>query len=314
MEGIGVNWDHLTYFQKVAEMGSFTLAAKELYLTTAALSKAIRNLEKEIGFPLFEKQGRNSVLTEYGAMFNRNVTTALRELDKGLQEVYTRVGLVKGLVRISGVWTMMSGFLPERIKAFHALYPDVTFHTKYRLTYQVLRSVIDKVADIGLCGDFIVEDEDYSEVERTLLYTEKLFMIAPKNHWLARREYVDFGELRDELFVSFQAVNAGGVYEAFWELCCRHDFQPKIAFEASDDHVIIAFVGAGLGIALMPDSPYLPLPQDKVVSIPFKENFPVRHQYLIWRKNRYLSPVAKAFRDFIISTTLPANPAPGGAP
>jgi len=297
-----MNWDHLKYFQKVALSQNFTLAAKELYITTAALSKAIHTLEKELGFPLFEKQGRNSVLTEYGMLFAQHVTAALEELDIGIQEVYNRVGLIKGHIKMSGNWTMSGGFLPERIKAFRTLYPEVTYFTKYEITSKVIRNVIDRMSDLGFCGDYSEEDENYSGLERTLLYTEELVIIVPKDHWMTNSKYVNFQELKNEDFISFRMVNAGGVYEAFYDLCVKHEFRPQIVYEAIDDHAVVSTVAAGLGVALVPNSKYLSLRD--VVAIPFRENKPIRHQYVIWRKNGYLAPVAKAFRDFVTSTTI----------
>ena len=297
-----MNWDHLTYFRKAVEVQNLTLAAKSLYISPAALSKAISSLEAEIGFPLFKKQGRNSVLTEYGIIFYDHVVTALDEVDKGLQSVYSRVGLVKGHVRISGNWTMCNGFLPEQIKAFRKLHPEVSYFTKYQITSQVIRSVITRVSDLGLCGDFDVDEDDHSELERRLLYKEDLAMIVPNDHWMAKIEFVNFNDLRDEDFVSFRAVNSGGVFEALQKLCLQHEFQPRIVFEANDDPTVVSFVATGLGIAMVPYSKYLPLKD--VVVVPFKENSPVRHQYIIWRKNDYLAPVAKAFRDFIIANNM----------
>lgn len=56
-----MNWQHLIYFQKVAQTENFTQAAKELFITTPALSKAIRGIEEELGFPLFEKRAETPV-------------------------------------------------------------------------------------------------------------------------------------------------------------------------------------------------------------------------------------------------------------
>ena len=296
-----MNWNHLLYFQRIAELQSFTLAANSLYISPAALSKAIRNLERHLGFPLFKKQGRNSVLTEYGVLFYKHISSAFAEVDKGLQCIYDRVNLVKGLIKISGNWTMCGGFLPERINAFRTLHPEVTYFMKYLLSSEVIQSVLSNKSDLGFCGDYDISESNHSELERKLLYKEDLVMISPKNHWLAGQDYVNFSQLKEEDFISFQTVNAGGIYEALLELCDRHEFRPKIVFEANDDHVIVALVAAGMGVALVPHSKYLPL--DNVAITAFRENAPVRHQYIIWRKNDYIPPVAKAFRDFIISTT-----------
>ena len=94
---------------------------------------------------------------------------------------------------------------------------------------------------------------------------------------------------------------SGGVYEAYMNLCSVYNINPHITFEAQDDHAIIALVRAGMGIALIPDSKYLPL--DGVSVVRFSEHVPKRDQYMIWRKNSYLPPVSKALKDFIIENS-----------
>lgn len=82
-----VNTDHLRYFQKLAETGHFSKAAKELCITQPALSNSIRKLEKSLGFTLFESSdeaNRSVKLTVYGAEFARHINVALKEIDKAM--------------------------------------------------------------------------------------------------------------------------------------------------------------------------------------------------------------------------------------
>lgn len=79
-----MNLSQLYYFRKLSELQHYTKAAKELYITQPALSDAIRSLEKELGVPLFQREGRNVKLTRYGKEFSAYVHDALRELDKGI--------------------------------------------------------------------------------------------------------------------------------------------------------------------------------------------------------------------------------------
>lgn len=114
-----MNWQHLIYFHKIVEAGSFSAASKQLYITSSALSKAIQNLESELEFPLFEKQGRKATLTEYGREFDCSVKKAIDIMEGQIQSIHERTGIVSGKLRVSGVWTMVGGYLPEKIRAFH---------------------------------------------------------------------------------------------------------------------------------------------------------------------------------------------------
>ena len=76
-----MNYQSLIYFKRVAELQHYTRAAKALYMTQPALSKAIRNLEEELGASLFRREGRNVVLTPYGSLFYEYVKRSVEEMD-----------------------------------------------------------------------------------------------------------------------------------------------------------------------------------------------------------------------------------------
>jgi len=240
------------------------------------------------------------VITKYGKCFDAYVTRAISEIENGIQDICGQIGLVKGCIHLAGNWTMMGGFLPEKLRAFSVLYPDVTYKTKFMLTSQTLDSILSGESDLGFCGNFDDQCETYSVIDRTFLYEEDLVLIVPHNHKYASRQYVEFEALADQNFITFKNVNSGGVYEAYTSLCAKYKVAPRVSFEGQDDHVIVALVRAGMGIALVPDSKWLPL--DDVAVLRFPHDTPKRNQYVIWRKNAYISPVARTFRDFVIQS------------
>ena len=220
----------------------------------------------------------------------------MQELDTGLQRIYDKNGIVRGRLRLAGNWTMCGGYLPHRIKEFNQLRPEVTHFTRFLLTSDILRYVQNSSIHLGFCGDFV--QDEYPEIERHHLFTENMVLIVPLDHPLASRQEVLFSELRSEAFISFKMINSGGAYEALIELCTKYGFTPNIVYEMTDDHAIVSTVQIGLGIALVPQNECLPL--NGVAIVPIKDEHPIRHQYMIWKKNSYLPPIARAFRDYII--------------
>lgn len=108
---------------------------------------------------------------------------------------------------------------------------------------------------------------------------------------------VEFEQLSKEEFVTYKNVNSGINY-IFRKMCKEAGFNPKVAFEVSDDTAIVRMVSNGLGIALVPVS--LEIPGDQVIAIPFQEDqIPYRNQYMIWNGKRYMPPPVREFRDFI---------------
>lgn len=294
-----MNWQHLTYFLTTAEVQNFTQAAEQLYVTPSTLSKAIRNLENELGFPLFEKQGRNVMLTSYGTTFYQYVAMAASDLAGGLTAVQRQMGFQSGHIHLSGIYTMCADYLPPRIKAFKQLRPDATFTLEYQITSKILADITDGNCDLGFCGDYEVDFEEYVNVERILLKIEDLVIAASKDHWLAEKPYVELEELKEEPFIIYRNVNSGISYN-FWPLFQNTGFMPRVAFEVTDDHSILGLVAAGLGIALVADNPAL---QSKGVIIRHLKGLnPTRNQYMIWRKDRFMSGTAQKFRDFILDS------------
>lgn len=294
-----MNWQHLTYFLKIAELQNFGKAAEILYLTPSALSKAMRGLEDTLGFPLFERKGRKSILTPYGENFYKYVSSASDCITDGIQSINETLGTSYGRVVISGTFTTSATFLPERIKIFKEKYPDIVFFIESNITNKILDALLTGEIDLGFCSDYEKDIERFHELERVLIKIEEVVLIVPKNHLLSSEKYVDFKKLGDEKFVSFRSVNAGTSY-ILWNLCSKAGITPQIAFQVPDEYSIIGLVAVGLGIALIPDNPSLNL--DNVSVLRFKDDIPVRRQYMVWKKNRFMPPVVKAFRDFIISS------------
>lgn len=116
-----MNLAHLYYFCKLAELQHYTKAAKELYITQPSLSGAISSLEAELGIALFEKSGRNVVLTKYGKEFYDTVSVALRTLDKGVAKAKEYGGGLSGTVNIGCIPTIQSDFIPQVLLAFRDL-------------------------------------------------------------------------------------------------------------------------------------------------------------------------------------------------
>lgn len=291
-----MNWQHLTYFQTVAETENFTQAAKILYVTPSALSKAIHSLEAELGFPLFTKSGRNSVLTDYGRSFKTYVDRAMGCITDGLNDIHEQMNQISGPVNLAGVYTMCSEYLPGYLKDFLFLYPNVKFSMVYQITSDILNQLLSEKIDLGFCGDYELEDRRYSSIEYLLLKKEELVIITSEAHPLSQQSFVTISELKEESFIIYRNVNSG-ISLIFWELCKNAGVNPKIAFELPDDQNILSLVSAGLGIALIADTPMIHRPDIHILR--FSGDPPVRNQYMVWKKDHFLSPAGRAFRDFI---------------
>lgn len=299
-----MNWQHLTYFKTTAETQNFTRAAEQLYITPSALSKAVHNLENELGFPLFEKHGRNVYLTRFGKTFYEYVVKANTDLEDGLAQVQKELGLCTGRIFLSAIYTMCAEYLPPRIKEFKKLYPDVAISFEYAITSKILEHILSGTSDLGFCGDYGLESAEFADIEHQLIRVEELVMIASADHWLAGENFVDVNKLKDESFIIYKNVNSGISYN-FWPLFKDVGFTPRIAFEVNDDHSILGLVASGLGVALVADNPSMR--HEGIVMKRFQRNPPTRNQYMVWKKGLFAPPVVQAFRELILDSITEDN-------
>lgn len=294
-----MNTQHLAYFLKIATSQSFSQTAELLYISPSALSKAMRNLEIELGFPLFKKMGRHSVLTEQGKIFYNHLDEANQIFCDGLRTINEQFGVMKGRIRISGTPLMCYQFLPERIMNFKKEFPDVNFLMEPYTTNEILENVVSGKSDIGFCSNYEKMKPYRRSLYRILLQEHDLVLITPRDHPLAGKKTVDLCELAEEKFILLRSLNAG-TSQIFKQLCERAEIKPDVVFEAADPYSIIHLVSSGFGISIVPDDDSLNF--ENVAVIRFKGKVPARKQYMVWHKEHHLSQVTESFKEFIIQS------------
>ena len=119
-----MNLSQLQYFKVLAQEEHYTRAAQMLSITQPSLSHAISQLEQELGTRLFEKKGRNVVLTRYGKMFLPYVEESLKVLNEGVQRIQEVNGSRHGIIHLAYIYTMGSEFAPKLVRKFLDAYPD----------------------------------------------------------------------------------------------------------------------------------------------------------------------------------------------
>lgn len=295
-----MNFQSLFYFKTVAELQHYTKAANQLFISQPALSKAIRNLEIELGCSLFQKDGRNVTLTHYGSCFYDYVRQALSEIDNGVSAVRHMVDVENNTVCVSALFSLYSKYLPDKILHFRRLYPASRFSIRHKFTSAILNDVVTGHSELGLCSNFEPTGK-YAPLTLHRLYTEPLTLIVSKTHPFAgRTDKIKIPELKGEPFVVY-IWSALGTNKILSDLCALYGFEPNIFREAYSDYGVMGTVAAGDGIAIMTKSdcennPSLVCVDVETEGVPF-----VRDTNLVWQKDKPLPPLPTAFRDMLIS-------------
>lgn len=290
-----MNLQQLEYFKIIAEVENFTKASNLLSVSQPALSKAISKLEEELEVPLFKKNGRNIKLTHFGKMFLSHSNAALLEIDKGIQELKKIVNQDTSIISISSTSSVGTYFMPFIISDFLNKNPN----TRFQFNHESIRNIICdlKYGKIDLGFYECMENINIpNEIESIAIRKEEYVLIVPKNHYLSNRFEVSLKELENESFVAFCIDNKDKMisYSEFL------GYIPKISIRPSEAGMLEGLVAAGAGISIVPNTPIINTNAVSILKI--KEKIKDKTIYMGWLKDAYMSPIAKIFKDFVISS------------
>ena len=289
---------HLIYFKKVAECEHLTRASEELFISPSALSKAIANLEEELGIVLFEKSGRNIQLNRYGKMFYNYVVKATDEIEEGIHFIQRAANVCTGDIRVSTIFSVGTNYLPELLSRFNKEHPQIHIELSQKTTRQILSELGANQLDLGFCSEFN-HSEEYPSICRDLLYAEEIFLAVPAGHPLSDRTEVCFDDIRDETFISYNhATGIASTINKAIEKIAGPDFHLKTSFLINDPYTITHMVAKGLGLGFVVENSSLYTANIKLLKVTDLNFFhPI---YMVWKDNVYMSPAANALREYAL--------------
>jgi DNA-binding transcriptional LysR family regulator len=246
-DGNDVELRYLSAFLAVAEELHFGRAAKRLQMAQPPLSQQIRQLERELGVQLFERNTRTVRLTSAGESFLEPVRTVLKDID-----IATRVAKAAGRGEFGRVTVGFAGAsshesLPLLTRAVRAAHPGLELVMRGQTYANVaLARVVDGSLDLG----FVRLPVTQPGVEARVIDEEEMICALPSDHRLARRQRIPVEELAEEPFVGFPSNAGSSVRDATVRTCVAAGFTPRVVQEAPDSYTILALVAAGVGVTL----------------------------------------------------------------
>ncbi|MFF9621973.1 LysR family transcriptional regulator [Streptomyces griseosporeus] len=245
---------HLRVLRAVAATGSFSAAGRELGCTQPAVSQQMKALEASVGTPLLVRSGREMRLTQAGEALVRHAAGILAGLTAAEEEVAAIAGLRAGRVRLVSFPSGSSTLVPTALAALRAAHPG----TRVSLEEAEPPQSVDKLragdCDIALAFRYegaAVADEWDDLVVRPLL-RDPLIALVPERHPLARSTAgagsVAIGALAGEPWIAGCPRCRGQLVE----VCEGAGFTPRIDFATDDYPAVVGLVGAGLGVAVLP--------------------------------------------------------------
>ncbi|MFL0167449.1 LysR family transcriptional regulator [Candidatus Clostridium helianthi] len=289
-----MNLNHLQYFRVLAKLEHYTQASKELSITQPSLSHAISTLEKDLGTYLFEKEGRNVKLTKYGRFFLQYVDSALNELEVGEKKLKALADSTSGVIDLGFIYTLGAYVMPNLIKEFldKEKFKKISFSLFQGTTHNIITGLKSEKFDLGFCS--FVENEP--DIDFIPILEEQLVLIVSKDHELAALDSIDLKDVADYPFVYFNKES--GIRPLIDSLFKKVNITPKIICEVEEDSAVLGLVAVDYGIAIIPNIALIKSFDVKIIHI----NNPIvkRYIYLASVKNKYISPSADQFRNYII--------------
>jgi len=285
----------LQVFESAATNLNFSVAAKQLFLSQPAVSMQIKQLEDNIGLPLFEQIGKKIFLTEAGRElfhYSHNITQQVAEMEAVFDEMK---GLGHGKLTISVVNTA-NYFTPQLLARFCERYPKINVILQVANRDAVLNQLAENTTDLAIMGK---PPEGLDLIEESFL-DNPLVVIASPDHPLAKHKQIKFDLLAKETFLSRE--KGSGTRSAMERVFSQHKIQPHISMEMETNEAIKQAVQAGMGLGILSlHSIELEL-ETKRLAMLHVEHFPlVRHWFVAHRSNKRLSGAALAFKDFLLT-------------
>lgn len=288
-----MNLHHLRIFSTVAQRCSITAAAGDLLLSQPAVSLQLKALERQLGVTLFERGGTRLRLTHAGEVLHRAAQLILNVKDEAERAIAELRGGSGGRLILGAGTTGGMYVLPRIVTAYTRRWPDTEIVFHLGTTDHILDKLQQNVLDMGVVGGPI-EDRRF-KLDR--LCTDELVLIAAPSHPITSLAKVT---LRDLGAFPFAVPEAGSRTRQLVERKLREAGVPlKIAMQLPGTEGVKKAVEAGLGIGMVSGFSVEPEFTTGVLQRVPVEGFRLtRPMVLVYRRQKYFSPVGQRFRDF----------------
>ena len=285
----------LQIFEAIAQHGSFTRAAEELFLTQPTVSQQMKQLTKAIGVPLYEQIGKRIYLTDAGKAVlevGRDISQRFNDLEMTLADIK---GLKQGNLKLAAI-TTAKYFVPRILGTFRQRYPGIRISLQIANRQQILERLADNLDDLY----FIGQPPEELDINLRHFLDNPLVVIAPRNHPLAQEKLISIERLANEPLIMRES--GSGTRMAVEDFFAENRLQMRVEMEIGSNEAIKQAVVGGLGLSILSrHSLALEGPQGPLVVLDV-EGFPIqKHWYVIYPGNKQLSIVAQTFLDYLLT-------------
>lgn len=242
---MAINLHHLRVFAAVAERRGFSRAAAALHISQPAVSKAVQQLERQVGVPLVERAGRASRLTAAGEQLAARARELFGVEAAAEEELRALRGLEAGSLRVGASTTIATYLLPPILARFRDAHPAITLRVVSANTRAITRALLERRLDIALVEGPV----EHPRIKARHWRSDELVLIAPPDHRLVSRRSVDVQELTVEGFVVRE--QGSGTREVAERALAKRGLHPAAALQLGSTEAVKQAVAAGLGLGIV---------------------------------------------------------------
>jgi DNA-binding transcriptional LysR family regulator len=285
---------HLRYFQAVAEELSFSRAAQRLRVAQPALSRAIKQLEHSLGAEVLERTRHHVRLTPAGKVLLREIAALLQNFEESIHRVRRTAAGEEGELRLGYIGPPTQPFLGRLLHDYRRRYPLVSIHLEERTPERVWEMVAKGRLSAALTRP--VPTHEALGLRTIVLQEEKLGIVAPAGHPLARRRFVPWTALAREPLVVLARREGMGLHDAVIAGCRKAGVTPRLAHTPSLIGTVMSYVEAGAGLGVVTESVVTPTPALRFVLLKPLQRVPL---VFVWQEDEDAPPVRR-FRELLL--------------
>jgi len=233
-------------FLRVAELRSFTKAAEEMNYVQSTVTTQIQQLEKELGYPLFERTNRSVALTTFGEAY----LPLARKMYQTTQEMYslnTEAKEMTGTLRVGIVESLFFSDFLRLISLFQAQFPKVVLDFYTGSSVEIVDLIRQNKLDFGCC----LAANPSGELLRMFSCPAPVVFVANKNHPLVQEKSVSLGAISHENFVLTEEISV--YHQILLQMFARHDLEIKVNIRLKSTRGIVEILKYSDGISFLPE-------------------------------------------------------------
>lgn len=294
-----MNFRHLKFFVATAESGQVSRAANELSISQSAVTSAIKELEAELGAPLFTRSAQGMEMTEAGRDFLASSREILEKLDAA-KRVAQKQSPVKGTISIAATYTVIGYFLPYHLNRLKQLYPNLEIRLSELNRESIEEGLLSNRFDLAVV---LTSNLNNPEIETQTLLRSPRRLWAANNHKFIRRGTATFEDIAREDYIMLTVDEAAHTTMRYWSL---NTYQPNVTLRTASVEAVRSMVANGQGITILSDMVYRPwsLEGKRIGTASTDQEIPSMDVGLAWRKGGDLPQSAIKIADYFRESFL----------